>query len=258
MKIHLYTFCYNEINILPFVVDYWKFITCRVIVYDNMSTDGSVEYLRKFDFIEVREYNTNNKLNDFTLVNIKNSCWKESIGIADFVIVCDMDECIYGLNINTTLINCRNIGINVIIPKFYNLISLQFPQYDSTKFIHQQIQTFYIDRWEDFKNDNGKCGEKCKALIFNPSAINNINYLVGCYEANPSGENICIKQVDTIYCMHLHDIGLSRKIKRFAERKQRMSEDNLKWHLSDFYLETRKKIISDFIFDLKRSQKLEV
>ena len=38
----IYTLCYNEIRILPFVIDYWETYADRVIVYDNGSTDGSV------------------------------------------------------------------------------------------------------------------------------------------------------------------------------------------------------------------------
>jgi hypothetical protein len=93
--VHLYTCCYNEKEILPFVVDYWKNMVDCVFVYDNYSTDGSKEFLQQYDWITVIEYDSNNKLNDYVLLDIKNTKWKQSIGESDWVVVCDMDECLY-------------------------------------------------------------------------------------------------------------------------------------------------------------------
>lgn len=74
-----YTLCYNEIMILPYMVDYWSKIARKVIVYDDNSTDGSVQYLKSFDWIEVREFpiETNGTFNDWINIEIKNNCWKE-------------------------------------------------------------------------------------------------------------------------------------------------------------------------------------
>lgn len=47
MIVEWFTFCYNEIQILPFVVDYWKHMNAHVTVYDNESNDGSYEFLKK-------------------------------------------------------------------------------------------------------------------------------------------------------------------------------------------------------------------
>nr|DAF73136.1 MAG TPA: hypothetical protein [Caudoviricetes sp.] len=35
MRVIVYTFCYNEIDILPFAADYWRRFAARVVVYDN-------------------------------------------------------------------------------------------------------------------------------------------------------------------------------------------------------------------------------
>lgn len=55
MKVDLYTLCWNEIKIIPFVIDYWKNIKeqvdeFHVYIYDNGSDDGSVEELRKYGY----------------------------------------------------------------------------------------------------------------------------------------------------------------------------------------------------------------
>ena len=56
MKLNWYTLCYNEEIIIPYVIDYWKKIindgiNLKVIVYDNHSTDNSVELLSKYILI---------------------------------------------------------------------------------------------------------------------------------------------------------------------------------------------------------------
>jgi hypothetical protein len=46
-------------DILPFVLDYWKRLPItKAVVFDNGSTDGSVEYLKQYDWIEVRYFKT--------------------------------------------------------------------------------------------------------------------------------------------------------------------------------------------------------
>ena len=46
--IELITFCYNEKVLLPFALDYWRKFADKVTVVDNLSDDGSVEFLRLY------------------------------------------------------------------------------------------------------------------------------------------------------------------------------------------------------------------
>ena len=119
-KIHAYVVCWNEMNNIPFVVDYWKRFAERVIVYDNGSDDGSVEYLSQYPWIEVRQFKTNG-FDDTANMNIKNSCWKESIGIADFVVVSDLDECLYSPVLETELDYMKANDITICGPRQYAL-----------------------------------------------------------------------------------------------------------------------------------------
>ena len=43
-KIDIYVLCWNEMQIAPFIVDYWKRVARHVYVYDNGSTDGVINY----------------------------------------------------------------------------------------------------------------------------------------------------------------------------------------------------------------------
>jgi hypothetical protein len=125
----------------------------------------------------------------------------------------------------------------------YNLISKEFPQHKEGVLMHNMVKRYYFDFWEDF--ETGKHGMKSKMLLFNPNKMQETNYKVGCYEQNPLCDGKIIT-TDDIRCYHLHDVGLYRKILRYKERKNRMSQENFRDNLSDFYLETPTKIISDF------------
>ena len=119
-KIYAYVVCCNEMDNIPFVVDYWKRFAERVIVYDNGSDDGSVEYLSQYPWIEVRQFKTNG-FDDTANMNIKNSCWKESIGIADFVVVSDLDECLYSPILESELDYMKANDITICGPRQYAL-----------------------------------------------------------------------------------------------------------------------------------------
>ena len=103
-KICLYTLCYNELPILPFAIEYWKRFVDKVILYDNGSTDGSVQFLQNHysDFVEVRSftYKDNNKIDDYELKWYKNNWWKEAKGKYDYVIMCDLDEFFYTFDVD--------------------------------------------------------------------------------------------------------------------------------------------------------------
>ena len=71
MKICWIVLCYNEIDILPFVSKYWERLGVdKVVVFDNGSTDGSLEYLSKLKYVEIRHFDSNGQ-NDILQKQIK-------------------------------------------------------------------------------------------------------------------------------------------------------------------------------------------
>ena len=150
-------------DILPFVIDYWKKLPIeKAVVYDNGSTDGSIEYLKQFDWIEVRHFDTEG-MNDAVQRDIKNSCWKESIGKCDFVIVCDMDEVLYSNDMEQELQHMKDNGYTICTPKWYDFISEERPTYTKGKLLHEIRERAY-------KGNS-------KAILFNPNEIKEIIYV---------------------------------------------------------------------------------
>ncbi len=210
MDIEIFTFCWNEIDILPWVVDYWKRFATHVTVFDNGSTDGSVEYLEKFRFVTVKHFNTDG-LNDIVHQKIKNECWKGSK--ADFVVVCDMDEILCAKDIRRQLEEMLFSGATICKPTCYVLFSDEYPKYDG-KLLHEVRPMGVIDNTS-------------KTILFDPKKITAINYTPGAHRCRPEGE---VRWYDgKIYMFHInHNLSFDYKIRKYRELDARRSEDNIR------------------------------
>ena len=65
MKLIGFTCTYNEEEYIPYVMPYVEAMGYdKFVVFDNGSTDRTVELLKKYPFVEVREYTTGGKFDD--------------------------------------------------------------------------------------------------------------------------------------------------------------------------------------------------
>ena len=233
MTIHLYTLCWNEMDILPFVVDYWKRFVTHAWVYDNGSTDGSVEYLKQFDWITVEHYESNG-MDDSKLRDIKNTKWKQSKGNADWVVVCDMDEIVYSKDLGKVLEKASSNGYTAIDCDWYWFCDDYLPEYkDDGLLLHQKLTKFH--------NNPGK------HLIFNPNEINDINYSIGAHAANPTGNYRPCKS-DEVCVFHTNKgFGIEYKIRRYKEMNDRLSELDRRNKWSIHYGFSKQTLIDDYL-----------
>lgn len=217
MKIDLYTLCWNEIDILPFVIDYWKRFVNKAYVYDNGSTDGSVEYLRQYDWIEVIPFESDG-MNDIIQRDIKNNCWKNYK--ADFVCVCDMDELIFSNDLESELQYMKDNCYNVLGTKWYCLCNDTMPVYTEGKLLHQLCDKFYL---QDINRTHPHLG---KFMIFDPNKISDMGYSVGCHIANPI-PSMKLYVSDKVYTIHI-DKGFGEEyfINRRKIMNKRLSQTN--------------------------------
>ncbi|MEK6881196.1 MAG: glycosyltransferase, partial [Nanoarchaeota archaeon] len=79
MNITIHTLAFNEELVLKFMIDHYRarFSECHIVVYDNKSTDKTVE-IAKANNCEVREMDTGGVADEEICINIKNSCWKNA------------------------------------------------------------------------------------------------------------------------------------------------------------------------------------
>lgn len=83
MKLIGYTCTFNEELLIPYVMPYVE--ACgydKFIVYDNMSTDRTVELLSQYPFVEIRHYDTGGKFDDYARVSLHGEAIMECYSIA--------------------------------------------------------------------------------------------------------------------------------------------------------------------------------
>lgn len=210
MKVEVFTFCWNEMAVLPFAVDYWRRFASHVTVFDNGSTDGSIEFMQQHsDLITVDRFETDNQINDQLLLNMKNDAWKQSKGRADLVVMCDMDEML--IPIADELQRMMDEGCTVCIPRWFTMMSDEAPTHENGKYLHQ-IRPYAFQ-------------SPGKAILFDPNKIDNMRYEPGAHQCQPEGY---VKWFEGgIYCLHTdHNFSLENKIERYKQMHARMSDIN--------------------------------
>ena len=227
-------------DILPFVVDYWKRLqVTKAVVYDNGSTDGSVEYLKQFDWIEVKHFDTEG-MNDAIQRDIKNNCWKESIGKCDFVIVCDMDEVLYSKNLESELQYMKDNQYNVLGTPWYALCGDEMPKYSDNLLLHEIVKKVYK---QDINRDYKDIG---KFMLFDPNIITDMRFDVGCHRSFPLPE-LKLYKSNKIFAIHFDKgFGCEYNIKRKKIMNNRLSEVNKKNKWCFEYGFTEEEIIKDY------------
>jgi hypothetical protein len=177
-------------------------------------------------------------LNDQHYLDVKNNCWKEST--ADYVIVCDCDEVLFsGLPMNKSVFSYYNKhGVTIIKTQGWQIISNEMPKENITDI---------TNGWA-FNNYS-------KAVIFDPKAIQEINYNPGAHRIAPIG-NVVYSE-ETIYLLHYRQIGgVKRLINRYKQYCSRMSELNHRKGYGIHYKKPMQKIISDWRKEMAISKPL--
>ena len=230
----IYTITYNEETTIEFFITHYRknFPNCEINFYDNYSTDSTIDIIKKHR-CNIIPYNTNNKLDDETYLEIKNNVWKNSK--TDWVIVCDCDELI---EINESqLINEEIELTNIIKPIGYSLMN--------------------NDDIIDIKNmkygfrDIGF--DKC--ILFNKKFIKEINYSVGAHSCSPITYNNNLKYNNNIYrLLHYKYLSPTYTVNRHRMFNERLSENNKqkRWGIHygfssesiiEYYKEKKSKLI---------------
>ena len=94
MTFNVYALNWNESRILPAFLHHYRDAN-RIIIYDNESTDDSVNIIKKHGR-EVITFSSNETFDDTINRDLKNNFWKSSVDDdVDYIIVQDLDEFLY-------------------------------------------------------------------------------------------------------------------------------------------------------------------
>ena len=204
MNIDIFTTCYNEEIILPYFIRHYKKFARNITIYDNMSTDESINIMKNND-INIIPFDTNGKFEESTLMNIRNNCWKNSD--ADWVIVCDADELIYHDNLIELLE--KNQSTHIVV-EGYEMMSEKLPTTEGQ--IYEELKFGY------HKPDYSK------PCLFKPSKLKEINFAPGSHTADPTGD-VITDQNTGIKLLHYKYLNREVLIKKYEHYKIRQSEE---------------------------------
>ena len=202
--ITIYTIAYNEQVLLQFMIDHYRqrFPDCKIVVYDNMSTDRTKQIALN-NKCTVIPYDTKNKLNDHIYLEIKNNCWKQAE--TDWVLICDVDELLDITKQNLLLEQKK--GTTIVMSEAYQMINMK------NNFNLKEINRGVRDPGYD------------KKFLFNKQYIKEINYGIGCHGCEPVGNIILSQNKYKLY--HYKYINQSYHIKRYKLFESRLSDFNL-------------------------------
>ena len=217
MKVCWICLCLNEIDILPFVSAYWERVADKVVVFDNGSTDGSIEYLKKLPYVELRHFDSNGQ-NDIIQKEVKEKAYLEFKDSFDIIIITDMDEVFYFKDFEALGGKMIEDGHNCIIVPIYSLCEDSKPIYDEDKLLHQQCHKFYKQKMNHMKNFE----DVSKVSIFNCHTVESIQMSVGQHYVYAKPRMMVMLSNDG-FCLHL-DKGFGWKY--FCDRRKKMG-DNL-------------------------------
>lgn len=225
MKVNLFLLCYNEEDLLPNTLKYYRerFSDCNITIFDNYSTDQS-SMIAKENGCRVVLYDTNGQQDEKRLIWVRSHMWKEYV-TEGWVIMCDMDE---WLDITEKELEKEDQkGTNVITTQGFNMVG------ESKTENAKDIDLFQINK--GFYDDNFS-----KRICFKYPNIS-MEYWYGAHKAFPYGYVVYSENKYLLrHYSYLGEEYLINKNKRRYERNNMSREQGINLHYSNNSEESRR------------------
>lgn len=207
-RVHLYALCWNDAHHLEWFFRHYDPIVERYVIFDDGSTDGSLDLLRQHPRVETRRFVRSHR-DSFVLSerDVFNNCWKESRGgrgeaPADWVIVCSVDEHLVHDDFGGYLKHCTALGVTVIPALGFQMFTETFPS--ASEHLCDTRRVGVPDEYD------------CKLSVFAPTAIDEVNYEEGGHVAAPVGR-VRAPCHNRLVLRHYQLLGIDYTLARFAE-----------------------------------------
>ena len=204
MKVGVFVQCYNEINVLPWFIRYYRSMIpdVTICVMDNESTDGTGAYAASQGCI-VHSFSTNNTLDDFGRLILKERA-RVLLPDVDWIISVDTDE--FLIVSAQQLEEELRAGTSLLKVKGYTMVG------ESKAEDLHDLDFFAIDRGYPDAGYNKPC-------CYNPRLISRMNYSAGCHTARPVGD--VVESSGTYDLYHYHMLGLPFLVMRYRVNHSR-------------------------------------
>jgi hypothetical protein len=216
VRTDLYTLCWNEADVLGFFFRHYDPWVDRYVVFDDGSTDGSVELLRAHPRVELRRFERQAP-GSFVAsqLALQDEIWKESRGEADWVVVTAIDEHLWipGRPMADALRAYAEAGVTAVPGLGYQMISDTFPSPG--------------ERLCETRTHGAPFPDMNKLSLFRPDALSETGYAVGRHEARPEGA-VRYPAADELLVLHYKYLGFERLVSRHALLRSGLGEDDVR------------------------------
>lgn len=231
MRLHLYALCWNEERMLPYFFRHYRPLVERFFIFDDDSTDRSLEFLRTQPDVEVGNFSRDGDSYVLSAMRFYREAWKASRNAADWVVVCNVDEHLYHRDLLGYLRRCRKRGVTAVRAVGYEMFAESFPE--TPRRLCDAIITGM--RWDRLD----------KVAVFDPSAIDEIGYSPGRHNVAPSGR-VVFPTRPTVKLLHYKHLGLDYLVRRQAELRSRLLPGDVANNYGIQYLDDPETIRHDF------------
>jgi hypothetical protein len=229
MKIDLYTRSYNDAHMLPFFFRHYDEIVDRYVVYDDGSTDGTVQALLEHPRTDVlpRPPYADPDSHVRSSVELMDQMWKPSRGAADWVIVTDIDEHLFHADLKAYLERLDALGVTLVPALGYWMLSDRFPH--PGQHLCRDIT-------------NGAAWRKMNKLsLFKPDAIVETRFGNGRHTAEPTGR-VVTPPKDELLLLHYKYLGREETQRRHEDYRDRLRPTDRAQQWGHRYLWTREQL----------------
>lgn len=233
-SLHVYTFCFNEALMMPYFLQHYLPIADKITIYDNCSSDNSIDIAKQHEKVNIIRFDTNNELRDDIHTDIRNTCWLDCE--EDLAIVCDLDEFLYHPNLPRFLKRFAAKKYTVAKPIAYDMFSYNLPTTKGQ--IYDEIK---IGTRQPFYD---------KPILFSPKHIENMNFYPGGHHVLPEGQVKLYQNDLALKLLHFKFLSVDYVVSRRRLGESRRSEINRK---NNWGFEYEKKYEAEVLQRMEKS-----
>jgi hypothetical protein len=209
MKVHVYTSMRNESYMAPFFLRHYERICDKIFVWDDESTDGTLELLKAHPKVEILPLEIHG-IDDAYNQKIRSETYRRlSRGIADWVMIVDCDEFHYG-SVEVFLRTLLKGNVRAVLSAGWQMISEDYPAAATTENLYDKIK-------------DGIRDSMYNRLIFNPA----IDVTVGIGHHSYETEDVRVYNQSSIKLLHFKYMGEEYMRERNAKAYKRLVKNNL-------------------------------
>ncbi|MCU0600175.1 MAG: glycosyltransferase family 2 protein [Desulfobacterales bacterium] len=239
MKIHYYGVVWNEAPMLPYFFRHYDSIVERYVIFDDGSDDGTLEILTRHPRVEIRPFASENESFIETALILFDQVWKQSRGVADLVLSCDVDEFLWHPQMKEFLSKSLADGCTIFRPRGWQMFHESFPITSGQ--IYEEVHHGCRDK--DFD----------KVCLFDPNRIDEIHWAAGGHTSAPTGQ-VKWGSDDQLLLLHFKLLGVPYVVARYAALKTRLGRRDREkawgWHYGMSEQEIREMFSTAVLEDL--------